>query len=86
MSGVYPITLRVSELGPFRYLRAPEPSPKGSGGACTTHIGMLARQLSPQVAQEVHDLGTLDRPGIQPEVERPHGDSCDHRQALPVEG
>lgn len=46
----------------------------------------LPSELPPQVVQEVHDLGTPDRPGIQSEVEGPHRDSRDYGQSLPVEG
>ena len=45
----------------------------------------LARQLPPQVAQEVHDLGALDGARIKPEVKGPYRHPGHHRQPFPVE-
>jgi len=41
--------------------------------------------LAQQTTQEVHDLGTANRAGVQPEVELPPGHAGDRGQDFPVE-
>jgi len=49
------------------------------------HHQQLPRQMTQQVAEEVHHLRGADGGGIEPEVKVPPGDSGRGRQHLPVE-
>ena len=49
------------------------------------HHQQLARQMTQQVAEEVHHLRRANRGRIKPEVEVPPGDSGTGREHLPVE-
>jgi hypothetical protein len=46
----------------------------------------LARDMSPQVAQEQDDLGSLDASGKELEIEVPNRNAGNGREAFPVEG
>lgn len=46
----------------------------------------LAGKVTLEVAEELHDLGSLDASGVDLEVEAQEGQSANDREALPVEG
>ena len=49
------------------------------------HHQQLARQVTQQVAEEVHHPGRADGAGVEPEVEVPPSDAGGGRQHLPIE-